>query len=123
VYGDGKICLDILQNQWSPVMDVAGLLQSVQSLLPDPNAASPANAEAARLFESARPEYDRRVRECVERSWVDAGVEPEAMAEAAAADAADAAAGTGAGAGAGAGTGAGGDAGADVAMSGSQVES
>jgi ubiquitin-protein ligase len=24
VYNDGSICLDILQNQWSPIYDVAG---------------------------------------------------------------------------------------------------
>lgn len=37
VYADGKICLDILQNQWSPIYDVAAILTSIQSLLSDPN--------------------------------------------------------------------------------------
>lgn len=50
VYADGSICLDILQNKWSPIYDVAGLLTSIQSLLSDPNPNSPANQEAARLF-------------------------------------------------------------------------
>ena len=30
VYGDGRICLDILQNQWSPVNDVSAVLLSIQ---------------------------------------------------------------------------------------------
>ena len=47
VYNDGKICLDILQNTWSPINDVSAVLISVQSLLADPNADSPANNEAA----------------------------------------------------------------------------
>lgn len=47
VYGDGKICLDILQNQWSPIYDISGILTSIQSLLSDPNPASPANAGQA----------------------------------------------------------------------------
>ena len=30
VYGDGQICLDILQNNWSPIYDVAAVLTSIQ---------------------------------------------------------------------------------------------
>jgi ubiquitin-conjugating enzyme E2 A len=70
IYVDGKICLDILQNQWSPNYDVCAILQSIQSLLCDPNPNSPANSEAARLFTENRREYNRRVREVVEASWV-----------------------------------------------------
>lgn len=45
VYADGGICLDILQNQWSPIYDVSAILTSIQSLLSDPNPNSPANSE------------------------------------------------------------------------------
>ena len=71
IYADGKICLDILQNQWSPIYDIAGILTSIQSLLSDPNPASPANAEASQLFDKDRREYNRRVKEIVENSWLD----------------------------------------------------
>ncbi|XP_057519832.1 ubiquitin-conjugating enzyme E2 2-like isoform X1 [Amaranthus tricolor] len=69
IYADGSICLDILQNQWSPIYDVAAILTSIQSLLCDPNPNSPANSEAARLFSENKREYNRRVREIVEQSW------------------------------------------------------
>ncbi|ONM27839.1 Ubiquitin-conjugating enzyme E2 3 [Zea mays] len=69
VYADGSICLDILQNQWSPIYDVAAILTSIQSLLCDPNPNSPANSEAARLFSENKREYNRKVREIVEQSW------------------------------------------------------
>ena len=70
VYADGQICLDILQNAWSPIYDVAAVLTSIQSLLCDPNPNSPANSEAARQYSENRAEYDKRVRSCVEESWV-----------------------------------------------------
>ena len=70
VYTDGSICLDILQNQWSPIYDISAILTSIQSLLCDPNPNSPANSEAARLFAENRREYYKRVKEVVEASWV-----------------------------------------------------
>ena len=67
VYNDGKICLDILQNQWSPIYDISAILTSIQiflfimwSLLCDPNPNSPANAEAAKLYQENRREYIKR---------------------------------------------------------------
>ena len=71
VYADGSIYLDILQNQWSPMYGIPGILCSIQSLLCDPNPASPANPEAAKLFEKDKAEYERKVRLCVEASWRD----------------------------------------------------
>merc|ERR1712036_98041 len=71
VYADGGICLDILQNRWSPTYDVAAILTSIQSLLNDPNTSSPANVEASNLYKENRKEYSKRVRETVEKSWED----------------------------------------------------
>lgn len=45
------------------------VLTSIQSLLSDPNPASPANSEAAALYNQNRREYVRRIKECVEQSW------------------------------------------------------
>ena len=69
IYADGSICLDILQNQWSPIYDISAILTSIQSLLCDPNPSSPANSEAARLYQENRREYERKVKEIVEQSW------------------------------------------------------
>ena len=69
VYANGAICLDILQNKWSPIYDVSAILTSIQSLLSDPNPNSPANGEAARLYVEDRREYTERVKQCVEKSW------------------------------------------------------
>lgn len=95
VYGTGELCLDILQNRWSPTYDVAAILTSIQrydpadvvrtlpefksrtevnsanSLLNDPNTSSPANVEASNLYKDNRREYTKRVRDIVEKSWED----------------------------------------------------
>ena len=69
VYASGELCLDILQNRWSPTYDVAAILTSIQSLLNDPNTSSPANVEAANLYRDHRSQYSKRVRQTVENSW------------------------------------------------------
>lgn len=69
VYANGDLCLDILQNRWSPTYDVLLILTSIQSLLNDPNINSPANVEAANLYKDHRSQYVKRVRETVENSW------------------------------------------------------
>ena len=69
IYPDGSICLDILTNQWSPIYDVSTVLVSIQSLLSDPNPTSPANNEAAKLYDDNRDEYNKRVWDCVFNSW------------------------------------------------------
>jgi ubiquitin-protein ligase len=66
---DGGICLDLLQNNWSPIYDISAVLTSIQSLLCDPNPNSPANSEAARLYQENRREYNKRVQAIVEESW------------------------------------------------------
>jgi ubiquitin-conjugating enzyme E2 A len=69
VYGNGKICLDLLQHNWSAAYGVDGIVTSLQTLLQSPNPSSPANNTAAELFVKNFGEYQRRVRKCVESSW------------------------------------------------------
>nr|XP_054365040.1 ubiquitin-conjugating enzyme E2 A isoform X1 [Mirounga angustirostris] len=71
VYADGSICLDILQNRWSPTYDVSSILTSIQSLLDEPNPNSPANSQAAQLYQENKREYEKRVSAIVEQSWRD----------------------------------------------------
>ncbi|GIX64259.1 ubiquitin-conjugating enzyme, putative [Babesia caballi] len=70
VYPDGRICLDILQNQWTAIYDISAVLMSIQSLLSDPNVKSPANTEAATTLEKDKVAYDKNVLRCVEDSWI-----------------------------------------------------
>lgn len=69
VYADGSICIDILQNRWSPTYDVSSILTSIQSLLDEPNPNSPANNCAALLYTDNRREYEKKILKIVEQSW------------------------------------------------------
>jgi ubiquitin-conjugating enzyme E2 N len=39
----GRICLDILKNNWSPALQIRSVLLSIQCLLSEPNTADPLN--------------------------------------------------------------------------------
>lgn len=71
IYMDGSICLDILQQRWSASLDVSTILVSIRSLLTDPNPASPANSEAATLYQNHRRDYERRVREYIDQQLME----------------------------------------------------
>mmetsp|Transcript_61872 Transcript_61872/g.125627 ORF Transcript_61872/g.125627 Transcript_61872/m.125627 type:complete len:155 (+) Transcript_61872:1-465(+) len=68
VYTDGTLCMDLLQDQWSPCHNICTLLTSIQSLLTDPNCASPANPEAAQMYLKERTAYNRKVRKLAQKS-------------------------------------------------------
>ncbi|KAH8034764.1 hypothetical protein HPB51_002178 [Rhipicephalus microplus] len=48
---EGNICIDILQHEWSALLDVRTVLLSIQSLLGEPNVDSPLNSQAAYLWD------------------------------------------------------------------------
>jgi ubiquitin-conjugating enzyme E2 A len=50
VYNNDKICLDLLQQNWSPAYGVDAVMTSIHTLLQNPNPASPANNTAAEIF-------------------------------------------------------------------------
>jgi ubiquitin-conjugating enzyme E2 A len=50
IYADGRICLDLLNTQWSPVYDIWAILISIRSLLCNPNPLSPAHTIACETF-------------------------------------------------------------------------
>jgi ubiquitin-conjugating enzyme E2 D/E len=63
VSDDGGICLDILRDQWSPVLSIAKVLLSISSLLTDPNPDHGLRPDAVKQLRSDRPSYDRTAKE------------------------------------------------------------
>jgi len=68
VYDDGGLCLDVIQERWSPCQNICSVLLSIQSLLMDPNCSSPANPDAARMYETDRRSYNRKIRRIAQDS-------------------------------------------------------
>ena len=62
IYKDGRICVDILQNEWTPTLNISSVLLSIRSLLMDPNPRSPANREAANLYIKDKESYNMKVK-------------------------------------------------------------
>ena len=56
IYPDGTLCMDLIQDNWSPIYSVCSIMIAIRSLLTDPNCASPANPEAAHLYHSIQSE-------------------------------------------------------------------
>lgn len=80
-YTNGDICIDILKDKWSVIYDIRSILTSIQSLLTDPNPLSPANQEAAKLYNDNIQEYNKKVKECVEQSIKEAEAEEDLEGE------------------------------------------
>ncbi|KAH7027571.1 ubiquitin-conjugating enzyme/RWD-like protein [Microdochium trichocladiopsis] len=57
----GRICLDILKDKWTAAYNIQTVLLSLQSLLGEPNNASPLNGEAAELWDKDPAEFKKKV--------------------------------------------------------------
>ncbi|KAF8950365.1 NEDD8-conjugating protein ubc12 [Entomortierella lignicola] len=61
IQADGKICLNILREDWKPVLTLNSVMVGLQYLLLEPNADDPLNKEAAEDLRSNRRNFESNV--------------------------------------------------------------
>ncbi|KAL9611574.1 MAG: hypothetical protein Q9167_003793 [Letrouitia subvulpina] len=59
---EGNVCLNILREDWKPVLDLNAVIIGLQYLFLEPNGKDPLNKEAAEDLESNRDGFKRNVR-------------------------------------------------------------
>eukprot|EP01117_Protostelium_nocturnum_P001774 TRINITY_DN1220_c0_g1_i1.p1 TRINITY_DN1220_c0_g1~~TRINITY_DN1220_c0_g1_i1.p1 ORF type:complete len:228 (-),score=72.36 TRINITY_DN1220_c0_g1_i1:52-735(-) len=60
---DGKVCLNILRQEWMPVLSLGSVIYGLMTLFLEPNPDDPLDKEVAKLMVEKPKDFERNVRE------------------------------------------------------------
>jgi len=66
----GNVCLNILREDWKPVLAISSVVYGLQHLLLEPNAEDPLNKEAAEVLRSNRRLFEQNVAKAIRGSYI-----------------------------------------------------
>ncbi|KAK3927195.1 NEDD8-conjugating enzyme Ubc12 [Frankliniella fusca] len=67
---EGNVCLNILREDWKPVLTVNSIVYGLQYLFLEPNPEDPLNKEAAELLQSNRRQFEQNVQKSLRGGYV-----------------------------------------------------
>ncbi|GIL46593.1 hypothetical protein Vafri_3561 [Volvox africanus] len=71
---EGKICLNILREDWKPVLSISSVIYGLQFLFLDPNPDDPLNKEAAQMFVDNPRQFEQYVQRAIYQGAIINGV-------------------------------------------------
>jgi len=67
---EGNICLNILREDWKPVLTINSIIYGLQYLFLEPNPEDPLNKEAAEVLQSNRRVFEQNVQKSMRGGYV-----------------------------------------------------
>jgi len=67
---DGNVCLNILREDWKPVLSISAIIYGLQFLFLDPNPDDPLNKEAAEVLRTDPKQFAINVRRSMQGGYV-----------------------------------------------------
>ncbi|KAF8791493.1 NEDD8-conjugating enzyme Ubc12-like [Argiope bruennichi] len=67
---DGNVCLNILREDWKPVLTINSIVYGLQYLFLEPNPEDPLNKEAAEVLQNNRRLFEQNVRKAMNGGYI-----------------------------------------------------
>jgi len=67
---EGNVCLNILREDWKPVLTINSIVYGLQYLFLEPNAEDPLNKEAAEVLQSNRRVFEHNVTKAMRGAYI-----------------------------------------------------
>ena len=67
---EGNVCLNILREDWKPVLSIYAVVCGLQFLLLEPNADDPLNKEAAEVLQANKRQFENNVKRSMKGAYI-----------------------------------------------------